>query len=125
MLLAICGRESVLGGGGGGHCTTTACRRLPPLAGNCVARWVLIGARARVLLVQVSRQQVRIGGGGRLPRGAFTPPQTCSSIAKFHYTDTGPTRTRTFLRRNSVGSVRVRVRVVEFSGFRGESKENK
>jgi len=58
-------------------------------------------------------------------------------IAKFHYTDTdtGPTRTksahvvgyelnsttrtrtRTFLRRNSVGSVRVRVgvRVVEFS----------
>ena len=34
-------------------------------------------------------------------------------IAKFHYT--GPTRTRTCLRRNSVGSVRVRVRVVEFS----------
>jgi len=31
-----------------------------------------------------------------------------SLTAKFHYTDTGPTRTRTFLRRNSVGSVRVR-----------------
>jgi len=29
-------------------------------------------------------------------------------IAKFHDTDTGPTRTRTFLRRNSVGSARVR-----------------
>jgi len=50
----------------------------------------------------------------------------CLVIAKFHYTDpTGPTRT--FLRRNSVGSVRVslkvragpvgsgRARVVEFS----------
>ena len=43
----------------------------------------------------------------------------CTVLAKFHYTDTntGPTRTRTFLWRNSVGSVRVRVRVrvVEFS----------
>ena len=51
-------------------------------------------------------------------------PEPVSLIAKFHYT--GPTRTRTFLRRNSVGSVRVRsgpcpcrarvrVHVVEFS----------
>jgi len=39
-----------------------------------------------------------------------TTPSMSLLIAKFHYTDTdtGPTRTRTFLRRNSVGSVRVR-----------------
>ena len=48
--------------------------------------------------------------------------------AKFHYTDAGPTRTWTFLLRNSVGSVRVRsgpcpcrtrvrVRIVEFSYY--------
>ena len=45
-------------------------------------------------------------------RSAPTPRKCCSVIAKFHNTDTdtGPTgtRTRTFLRRNSVGSVRVR-----------------
>ena len=61
---------------------------------------------------------------------------TCSNtqqhIAKFHYTGPTRTRTRTFLQRNSVGSVRVRfaakksvsacrarvrVRVVEFSPY--------
>jgi len=55
----------------------------------------------------------RVDGGDRdsplpFPAGIYA----LAVIAKFHYTDTdtGPTRTRTrtFLRRNSVGSVRVR-----------------
>ena len=74
-----------------------------------------------------SKQRVQFVSWCRRPQAFHTLAiRVWSVIAKFHYTDpTGPART--FLRRNSVGSVQVadkvrarsgRVRVMEFSFYR-------
>ena len=92
---------------------------------SCLA----IGTLAARSLATAGHQRcatVELPSSGRAYRFASPGALPCLIIAKFHYTDpTGPDRTRTdfFLRRNSVGSVRVsdKVRAGPFGSARVRS----
>jgi len=66
--------------------------------------------------------KIQIGSTFLVPAHPGSPGQrvvkrvyVCVLIAKFHYTDTGPTRTRTRTDPTEFRRKKVRVRVVEFS----------